>query len=169
MAMPLALAVELAVTLLVLAVELADVPLGLAVEFATMLPELSAGAPTAKSFEGVENRTKHGQRSSDFFLLCTRHSAVRGWLAARAHIGEQLHNLRCAHHMRGAPDHYPAVALLRGALQGGWVWVGWGCRRGAPAMEGSLPPCGGWRLQGGHAEVELLHGAQPVLQGEGEG
>ena len=35
--MPLALAVELAATLLVLAVELADVPLGLAVEFATML------------------------------------------------------------------------------------------------------------------------------------
>ena len=35
--MPLALAVELAATLLFLAVELADVPLGLAVEFATML------------------------------------------------------------------------------------------------------------------------------------
>lgn len=155
MAMPLALAVELAVTLLVLAVELADVPLGLAVEFATMLPELSAGAPTAKSFEGVENRTKHGQRSSDFFLLCTRHSAVRGWLAARAHIGEQLHNLRCAHHMRGAPDHYPAVALLRGALQGGWVgWVGLGGvglqaggagDGGVPASLRRLAPTGGAR------------------------
>ena len=48
MAMPLALAVELAVTLLVLAVELADVPLGLAVEFATMLSELRRRRQRAK-------------------------------------------------------------------------------------------------------------------------
>ena len=47
--MPLALAVELAATLLVLAVELADVTFGLAVEFATM--PLRA-APTGESFEG---------------------------------------------------------------------------------------------------------------------
>ena len=52
--MPLALAVELAATLLVLAVELADVPLGLAVEFATMLSDSAPAAPTGESFEGVQ-------------------------------------------------------------------------------------------------------------------
>ena len=52
MAMPLALAVELAVTLLVLAVELADVPLGLAVEFATMFSETPPGRQRPKVSRG---------------------------------------------------------------------------------------------------------------------
>ena len=50
MAMPLALAVELAATLLVLAVELAEVTWGLAVEFATMA---SPSGANGRKFRGV--------------------------------------------------------------------------------------------------------------------
>jgi len=52
--MPLALAVELAATLLVLAVELADVTFGLAVAFATMLSELRRRRQRAKVSRGCK-------------------------------------------------------------------------------------------------------------------
>ena len=54
--MPLALAVELAATLLVLAVELADVTFCPAVGFATMISD-PAGANGQPKFEGVKKHT----------------------------------------------------------------------------------------------------------------
>ena len=81
--MPLALAVELAATLLFLAVELADVPLALAVEVATMLSDSARPG-------GANGQSSRGWKP-DNSAIPSLHFALWGsWLAGLlGRIGEQ--------------------------------------------------------------------------------